>query len=125
MDYLKFQLVERAHYVHTMCMLCTLRARYVHATCFMIDRAGPKSIAKSIGETVTQPLATRKKMEKTKKKWVDDFTVLASVDLKEKLELDPAPVRPLTHRGRHEQILPRQHNLLQDEVDLIVTYSKD
>ena len=93
--------------------------------CFMIDRAGPKSISKEIGETITQPTNKRKKMEKGKKKWVDDFTVMASIDLRQKLEQDPDPIRPVPWRGRHDQILPRQHNLLQDEVDQIVSYSQD
>ena len=92
--------------------------------CFMIDRAGPKTCVKSIGATITEPINKREKMVTTKKKWVDDFTVLASIDLKQTLVKDPAPVRPVPRRGRHEQILPRQHNILQDEVDRILEYSR-
>ena len=54
--------------------------------CFMIDRAGPRANQKTIGETITQPIKQRQKIDKTKKQWVDDFTVLASVDLKQHLE---------------------------------------
>ena len=90
---------------------------------FMIDRAGPKPNPVSLGATVTQPSKRREKMEKTKKKWVDDFTLLASIDLKKRLVNDIDPVRPVPYRGRNEQLLPRQANILQDEVDKVVQLS--
>ena len=93
--------------------------------CFMIDRAGPRSNNKTIGETITQPIKRRQKFEKTKKKWVDDFTVLASIDLKQKLVPDPNPVQPVPWRGRHHQILPAQSNPLKPEIDSIVKYSEE
>ena len=93
--------------------------------CFMIDRAGPSPNIEPIGQIITKPLKERKKIEKIKKKWVDDFTVLTSIDLKQHLVPDPAPVRPVPHRGRTEHLLPRQHNILQDQVDSIVQYSND
>jgi hypothetical protein len=67
----------------------------------------------------------RKKMEKGKKKWIDDFTLLASIDLKRRLVTDPSPVRPVPWRGRTEHILPREDNILQDEVDSVVQLSRD
>ena len=91
----------------------------------MIDRAGPRANQKTIGETITQPTKQRQKINKTKKKWVDDFTVLASVDLKQHLVTDPAPVQPVPWRGRHHQVLPVQHNTLKPEIDSIVKYSED
>ena len=91
----------------------------------MIDRAGPKANPKQIGQIITQPMKNRKKMEKTKKKWVDDFTLLASVDLKRTLVPNTDPVRPVPFRGRTEQILPREANILQDEVQKVVSLSSD
>ena len=64
-------------------------------------------------------------MEKGKKKWIDDFTLLASIDLKRSLVTDPSPVRPVPWRGRTGHILPREANILQDEVDSVVQLSKD
>ena len=92
---------------------------------FMIDSAGPKASSQSIGSIITQPNNVRKKMEKSKKKWIDDFTLLASIDLKRRLVSDPAPVRPVPWRGRTEHILPRQDNVLQDEIDSVVKLSQD
>jgi hypothetical protein len=64
-------------------------------------------------------------MNKTKKKWVDDFTVLASIDLKQHLVTDQSPIQPVPFRGRHHQILPIQSNTLQPEIDSIVQYSEE
>ena len=64
-------------------------------------------------------------MEKGKKKWIDDFTLLASIDLKRRLVTDPSPVRPVPWRGRTEHMLPREDNILQDEIDSVVRLSKD
>ena len=63
-------------------------------------------------------------MEKTKKKWIDDFTLLASLDLKRSLVPDTEPVRPVPYRGRTGHILPRAANILQDEIDSVVILSK-
>ena len=91
----------------------------------MIDRAGPLANQTTIGKTITQPINRRQKVDKTKKKWVDDFTVLASVDLKQHLVPDPAPVQPVPWRGRHHQVLPDENNPLRHEIDSIVKYSEE
>ena len=39
---------------------------------FMIDRVGPKSNIEPIDQIVTKPTKKRDKIEKAKKKWVDD-----------------------------------------------------
>ena len=91
---------------------------------FMIDKAGPKPSPQTIGEIITQPMKQRKPMERTKKKWIDDFSVLACMDLKTKLEPNSAPDRPVTYHGRTEQILPREANILQDELDSMSVYTQ-
>ena len=92
--------------------------------CFMIDRAGPRANHKTIGETVTQPIKTRQ-TKQTKQKWVDDFTVLPSVDLKQNLVPELDPVQPVPWRGRHHQILPDENNPLKYEIYSIVKYSEE
>ena len=92
---------------------------------FMIDKAGPKSNPTPLGEIITQPQNKRKRMDKTKKKWVDDFTLLAAIDLKNTLMNDPAPIRPVPYRSRTGHILPRSENSLQDEVDRVKCYSEN
>jgi hypothetical protein len=86
----------------------------------LIDSAGPKANIQPIGQIITQPLNSRTKIEKTKKKWIDDFTVLAAFDLKKTLVRNTQPTRPVPYRGRTEHTMPRSCNILQDEVDKIV-----
>ena len=85
-----------------------------------IFAAGPKANIEPLGQIITQPLKHRRKIEKTKKKWIDDFTVLAAFDLKKTLLRNTDPTRPVPYRGRTEHIMPRRCNILQDEVDKIV-----
>ena len=61
----------------------------------MIDSAEPKTNNQYLGDIITQLFNGRKKMEKSKKKWIDDLTLLASIDLKKCLVTDPEPVRPV------------------------------
>ena len=94
---------------------------------FMIDRAGPKANEISIGKTITQPLNRRKRIEKDKKKWVDDFTILTAVDLKKDLitPRNSESVRPVPYRSRTGHILPLEANPLQIEVDAVKKYSDE
>ena len=64
-------------------------------------------------------------MERTKNKWIDDFSLLASLNLKNTLVSDTYPVRPVQHRNRTEQILPRWDSILQDKVDSVKKHSVD
>lgn len=90
---------------------------------FMIDCAGPKTNTEPIGQIITKPIKQRKRMSKTKKKWIDDFTVLACIDLKNTLVVNREPVRPVQFHERTEHLLPRKDNSLQDEIDNIVGLS--
>ena len=92
---------------------------------FMIDSAGPKPMNQHIGDIITQPINRRKKMERTKKKWIDDFSLFASIDLKKTLLPDTEPLRPVPYRNRTEHTLPRKDNILQDEVDSVIKLSID
>ena len=94
---------------------------------FMIDRAGPKANEISIGKTITQPLNRRKRIEKDKKKWVDDFTILTAVDLKKELITNTSSEnpRPVPFRSRTGHILPLEANPLQIEVDAVKRYSDE
>ena len=91
---------------------------------FMIDKAGPKSNPTPLGEIITKPMNKRKRLEKTKKKWVDDFTILAAMDLKNVLKINPVPVYPVPFRSRTGHILP-MNNTLQAEVDSVKMYSNE
>ena len=92
---------------------------------FMIDKAGPRAETRPLGEIITQPLKQRQRMDKTKKKWIDDFTLLTAVDLPRSLVPDKEPTRPVTYRSRFEQILPLEANPMQKELNHIVELTKE
>ena len=89
----------------------------------MIDCAGHETNTEPIGQIITKPLKQSKRMSKTKKKWTDDFTVLACIDLKNTLVVNREPVRPVQYHERTEHLLQRKDNGLQDEIDDIVGLS--
>ena len=91
----------------------------------LIDSSGPKAAIEPIGSIITQPLNSRRRIDKTKKKWIDDFTVLAAIDLKKTLVANMHPIRPVPFRGRTEHSLPIRENMLQSEIDKIVLLCRD
>ena len=93
----------------------------------MIDRAGPKPNPIPLGEIITKSEKRRENIKEGKQKFVDDFTVLTSVNLKKSLLKDTDPDRelPVPFRSRTGHILPRQDNPLQAHMDQIVNLSKE
>ena len=64
-------------------------------------------------------------MDKGKVKWVDDGSLMASLDMASSLVPDTRPElqRPVPYRGRFELRLPREKNTLQDEIDSLNQYA--
>ena len=73
---------------------------------FINDSAGPKPMNQSKGTIITQPMSInqRKKIKRTKKNRIDDFSLLSSIDLKKTLL---ANTEPVPYRSRTEHTLPR------------------
>ena len=97
--------------------------------CFLIlfNRAGPPASLTSIGEQVTVPRRRRKPMEKGKVKWIDDKSLMVSLDLATSLVPDTRPdiPRPVPYRGRLGLMLPRETNEMQNELDSLNLYAQD
>ena len=93
----------------------------------LFNGAGPQASQLSIGEQVTVPRRQRKPMDKGKVKWVDDGSLMASLDMASSLVPDTRPElqRPVPYRGRFELRLPREKNTLQDEIDSLNQYAID
>ena len=93
---------------------------------FMIDQAGPKSSPIPLGEIITKSEKRREKLEHGKQKFVDDFTILTSLNLKKDLVKDTNPniEHPVPYRSRTGHVLPIQ-NPLQSQMDNIVNLSKE
>ena len=93
----------------------------------LFNGAGPQAIQLSIGEQVTVPRRQRKPMDKGKVKWVDDGSLMASLDMASSLVPDTRPElqRPVPYRGRYKLRLPREKSKLQDEIDSLNQYATD
>jgi hypothetical protein len=95
--------------------------------CVMFNGAGPPESIETVGKTITQTRKKRKAIEKGKKKWVDDMSVLVPVRLSDCLVPDTRHdiVRPVPYHSRTGHLLPRQTNQMQTELDRISDYFKE
>ena len=66
-------------------------------------------------------------MEMSKVKWVDDMTLMVSLDLASTLVPNTRPDLPwpVPYRGRFELMLPREKNRMQDELDSLIKYTDE
>ena len=78
-----------------------------------------------IGKTITKPLNSRKPLETIHLKFIDDFSVAESLNLKEKLvhKKDNSLSRPLEYHNRTEHVLPESESKVQGLLNAIVEYT--
>ena len=92
----------------------------------MFSDAGPAANVVSIGQQITQPLASRKPIKQTKVKWIDDVTICTSVDLKNSVVPEDRVVpRPVPYHGRTGHRLPPGANTLQQEMARLQKFTID
>ena len=93
----------------------------------LLSDAGPPASQLSIGEQITQPKRTRKPMKISKVKWVDDKSLTVALDLASSLVPDTRSdtPRPVPYRGRLNLVLPREKNVMQDELDKLTAHTSD
>jgi hypothetical protein len=94
--------------------------------CVMFNGAGPKTSTEPLGQAITQSRKRRKPIRKGKKKWVDDLSLWVPIRLQDKLVQDtrPAIIGPATFHNRTGQILPKDRNTMQSELDLLNEYCR-
>ena len=92
----------------------------------LINKAGFKENERNVGEKITGPLNKRKPMETTHLKYVDDLTLLQSLNLKKSLIGNPNPVRPLNFHERTYHILPNPESTkMQIQLDELKEYADE
>ena len=74
----------------------------------LINAAGHQHLEKHLGYKVTVGLNKRTPMQHTHMKYVDDLSLVQSLNLREHLipNPDPNPARPLAYRDRTHHLLP-------------------
>ena len=83
------------------------------------NKAGSESSISNLGAHMNKPTKQRTPIENKKCKFVDDLTMLKSIDLKSKLRKanESNLVRPLKFHERTEHFLPVENNKMQIEMD--------
>ena len=96
--------------------------------CFLclINFAGPKKEEEKIGNIITQPPNKCVPINKMKKKWVDDMTILVSLDLRKSLCMNATQnvIQPVPYHGRTGHFLPHSENTLQVELDKLHCFTE-
>ena len=93
----------------------------------LINLIGFGNQKKHIGNTITKPMNSRKPLDTIHLKFIDDFSVAESLNLKEKLvhRTDYSLPRPLEYHNRTEHFLPESESKVQGLLDVIVKYTTD
>ena len=94
---------------------------------FLCNSAGPEKSNINIGEIITKPLQQRRPIVQMKKKWIDDMTVVGSLNLKKSLISDESIFLngPVTYHNRTGHNLPASENFIQHDMDAIQKYATD
>ena len=92
---------------------------------FLLNFAGPRGESRKLGEIITQPLNRRKPMQRIKKKWIDDMSMMCSLDLKKSLVVDTSnnSFGPVPYYSRTGHVLPETENLLQQDLHDLQTFT--
>ena len=92
----------------------------------LINFAGFKSheLVSNLGHFITNPVSRRKPLMKKHMKYVDDMSILASIDLKQRLEKSPNQIGPKKFHDRTGHILPKSNCVISDQLNLLDNYTR-
>ena len=92
----------------------------------LINFAGfnKSEVSINLGEHVTAPLAKRAPIRRKHLKYVDDLSYLSSIDLKNKLKLNPNPIRPFTYHDRTGHFLPKESCEISNQLVNLEVFAK-
>ena len=87
--------------------------------------ARPERDLKEIGDYITQTAKKREPMRVMKRKWVDDLSILVSVDLKKDAVESPEIMKnqPTTFHSRTGHIIPENKNKMQNHINDLVQHA--
>ena len=93
----------------------------------LINAAGYQQLEKKLGEKITENINKRKPVLYSHMKYVDDLSLLQSLNLKEILLPNPVsdPPRPQAYHDRSNQMLPTDVLALQEQLHKLERYCQD
>ena len=92
----------------------------------LINFAGYKSheVVSNLGQYVTKAVSERKPLVKKHMKYIDDMSIMASIDLKLSLEKEPNQIRPLKFHDRTGHKLPESKCEISHQLNHLENYVK-
>ena len=93
----------------------------------LINQAGFANQNRNLGEKLATAASKRDEIENMHAKYVDDMTIAQSINLKKDLTNDPDKnwTKPPRKRDRHEQLLPREKNQIQTQLNQLCSYADE
>ena len=91
----------------------------------LINFAGPQNTSHTIGEKVTQPMRKRQPIKSTQMKFIDDMTMMESLNLRDCVisDPDPSPPQPPQYRCRTAHLLQPEKTFMQKELNKLSEFS--
>ena len=92
----------------------------------LINEAGFRDNLNNVGKYITKPFNKREPMPRVHLKYIDDMTVAESINLKNKLVVnpDPNPTRPLQYHERTGHVLPEDQSDVQTLLNELSSYTE-
>ena len=90
----------------------------------IVNSAGYKQLEKNLGSKTTQSLNKRTPIPYSHMKYVDDLSLVQSLNLPDCLTTNPNPVHPVTYRNRTHHILPDTACDLQMQLNRLHAHSQ-
>ena len=93
----------------------------------LINAVGYENLEKNMGGKITENLKKRTPVPYSHMKYVDDLSLLQSLNLKEILLPNPVcdPARPLAYHDRTNHVLPTESLTLQDQLHKLDNYCQE
>ena len=83
----------------------------------IVNSAGFKKLEKNLGSKITQSINKRAPLPYSHMKFIDDLSLVKSLNLRDCLVTNPNPIHPVTFRDRTHHLLPDSAGDMQTQLD--------
>ena len=91
----------------------------------IVNSAGFKKLEKNLGSKITQSINKRAPLPYSHMKFIDDLSLVKSLNLRDCLVTNPNPIHPVTFRDRTHHLLPSSAGDMQTQLDDLHTHSQE
>ena len=90
-----------------------------------VNSAGFKKLEKNLGSKITQSVNKRAPLPYSHMKFIDDLSLVKSLNLRDCLVTNPNPIHPVTFRDRTHHLLPSSAGDMQTQLDDLHKHSQE